>query len=201
MLRASKDHWVRESDLVESPLGREDSAELIEQCLDYFAERSTGEYPVVKLSPATDRKTKDELLSAHVQSSIRHRLASGDLRRLLAEAHATIDRLLAFVPGRAQELEESRVDDLATQLAVKASELIPSAKLLRATVAPETDVDSMACHRIVLTLAVPETLDPLSFATATAELHRWLADNSPTDEYQAVRLIVEPQLIPERESR
>lgn len=197
MFKVFKERWLSDRDLAKSPFGRDDPPELIEQCGDYLSQRTTGEHAAIDLSSTADRKTKAALVSAQVQASVQARLPTRDLERRLALAEATIDRLLAFVPARAKEIRDTRLDAIVEELSAKAAELLPGSRRVRVSVTPEADVDSAACHRIIVSLVVPTTLDANRFAGASTELHRWLAAATDVDEYKAIRLLIEPEPLPD----
>jgi hypothetical protein len=164
-------------------------------------EHHTGEHRVLLStpSPKVDAKVKAEVASAHIQASVQGRHDLGDLAKKLTDAHATIDRLLAFVPAKAIEVDGKRLGELVDGLFGQVEKLVPQARRTAIAVSPDLDNDSLSCHRIHVNIGVPDSLPSEKFVSASIALHDWLARNTTRGELQAIQLIVEPDMGPDSE--
>jgi hypothetical protein len=67
-------------------------------------------------------------------------------------------------------------------------------------VLPESDEETFAAHRIVMTIECGVGEDMESFAASAFRLHKHLTSLVSREEYLAIRLVIEPKLQPSRES-
>lgn len=182
MIELQPGHWVHAQDLRGPVLGREDPEHLIERCVDYFERRDFSR----SSSSVKAFRAKGRLLSAKVRKVAAPRPAE-ELRK----KQEIIDRLLAFVPRRSENLPEERLLAISREVAAAAVESFGTGSYVP-VVADETDPESAAAHRITL-YAMPDAFEPEAWAQSAFQLHRWMAEALPLEESQAVSLVVVPE--------
>lgn len=176
--------WLFQDDLARPIAGRDDPDDVVEECwhhLEAAAERAEhqrrGRF-----------STSSALIAARIHASAGS-ATSEDLPEVIRRQQAAIDRLLAFVPTRAKPLSASRIAGVQDQLEQASTELFGEHRIL---VDDEDDTDSIACHRFTVEAKMRDDFDPALFVAATTELFKRLAQRLSEEEYEALRVIVEP---------
>ena len=183
----------QEWDVARPVWGRDDPADVIARCADGIRHHMTERYD---LPPPT----RDSAIRAS-QEIIAAKMAAGprlELERKVREQAIVIDRLLAFVPSRARTLDSDRMQQIVHNLHEAAEELLGNRSIWSA-ILPETDEETFAAHRFVLTIECDPAEDMASFAASAFDLHRKLSQIVSRDEYMAIRLVIEPKPRPPRE--
>jgi hypothetical protein len=177
--------WVHKRDLERSINGRVDPPELVERCEKYLAEE-WSESGVKEHAPtvAQAQQVQAELAAECVRKAAK-----------LEEANAAISRLLAFVPARAHELPNHRLQALVIELSRATNEAFPAAPRVVITTAPETDTETEACHQISVSVSLPTGVDMASIVAGVSRVHYAAATFLTPDELMAVRVDVNPQFI------
>lgn len=168
--------------------GRDDAADLIAKCVEGIDQHITERHELLRASPDSARRASREIAAA--------RMAAGprlELERKVRDQAAVIDRLLAFVPNRARYLDSDRIQQIVLDLHHAAEELL-GRRSIWSVVMPESDEETYAVHRIVLTIECDPNEDIDVFASGAFRLHKLLATMVPREEYLAIRLVVEPKL-------
>lgn len=191
MLRLSPTQSIGYWDLARVTAGREDAPELIDRCWQYLEERNTNEFRVVSLDRTGVKRTKAELVAAHVQTEIASRGGISSLQRRLADAEATIDRLLAFVPVRSGDLGRERLDMIVQELLATVARELHGVSRTTVQVVDESDPETTACHRMMLTVDWDVDNDPIGLASAVTLLHQRFAQLITPAEFPSINLLVE----------
>ncbi len=181
--------WTSAHDLGHALHGRREDPEGAADCADYVF--SSHRRETRDLEPGTDnRKVLRALISATMQRSIAQRDDRIELRlaeqevRLKRQA-AAIDHLLTFLPKRAKALSDTRLEELRESLRRRASQL--SGVDVQVKIEPEMDLETRACHRLVVQVAglsQPRTL------ALEDELTEWLFTTASASESPALTLVV-----------
>lgn len=193
MIEVREGRWLHFDDLAREIPGREDSPETIELCWRYLASGAERKTANALRSPELARTVMAEVVAARVRASTVMRLSPQEIEERLEAQDAAIDRLLAFVPTRAAALSPKRLDRLGQLVQGIAAEVFRGAGT-RLSITREEAADSAACHRLVLEVDQGSDLDPMEFVRASAFVHARLAQSVSSDEFQAVRLFIEPNL-------
>jgi hypothetical protein len=185
--------WCRLEDILAPIPGREDPESMIEAAKRYLLRAEiTGVHRVHSESRA--KRAQARVAASIVQQSAsRVRKPDGALEQQLADAHATIDRLLAFVPSRAPGISKERIYQIASALIAATRELIPVSEPI-ALVGPEEDPESEARDRIAIHFKVPADYELGDLSNAIFRIHRRLAELTTPMEHRAIHLSVEPLL-------
>lgn len=190
MIDRGSNRWIHRQDLESDPSGREDTAEHKAVCLEYLVDPTASSPP--SEGAALAQRVQAQLVAARVRDATSTR---ADLERRLEQANATIDRLLAFVPARAPQIPEPRLDELVSGLLRSVTANFPSASLVAVVVAQELDRDTEACHKITLKIELPDSVEASAIAAGIQAAHRYFAQAASVNERLAVRLIVAPTIV------
>ena len=182
MVTMQRSTWPAAVDLARRIEGRDDPDELTDTCQHFINQERRRATP-----PGRAEKAASEINAAIVASYVADQ--TEDRRRLTA-ALATIDRLLAFVPARGDEISSQRLTNLALALAQEAKRLLPDVNVIL-TIDTEADLDSRARYRILASIVRTAAVTDEAILTCTIALHRRLAEVSTTSEYQSIALLAE----------
>ena len=144
------------SDLSRELYGREDGPELVSECIAYLKHSHRVHPRPEPQSSPSHRNVRQALIAAHVRRAIGSRPELGELedriqgqQERLERQAAAIDRLLAFVPRREPPVLEQRLEELRLSVLSTAEAYAEDADVeISAVIAPETDLDTPASHRI-----------------------------------------------------
>jgi hypothetical protein len=187
LMRVMHNQWVRPDDIKRAVPFREDSAEVIDGCIEVLRQRSTASAPAS--GETREMRAQGKLVAAKVGAAIK-RPADRDVREQLALHQHAIDRLLAYVPTRMPAVDADRLHALSGQLLEHARAIIDNA-VVSALIADEADPDTEACHRITVRLAVPKGPD---VGALIFGIHKKFAEIASIDESLSIRLIVDVEV-------
>jgi hypothetical protein len=105
------------------------------------------------------------------------------------------DRPRVLVLERADPIPADRLREIAESLLEYAARTFADSRV-SAVVEPESDEESFACHRIVITADVDAGADPEGFVRDEFSVYRYAAQTLNNSEFQAVRLAVQPSSHP-----
>lgn len=190
--------WLHRADFDRDPFGRADPAELIDDCWEQL--ESQAAEPLTPASSDRPLKATGKLVAARVRASAGvHSAADPELKRLIEQQQriirqqqGAIDRLLAFVPTRTRILEQSRLTEIVENVSKAVSHFFTGQEYTT-TVSPETDEDTPACHRVVLEIVYASNFDSADFVERVAGLQRHMAETLSVEEFQSLRVFVEPR--------
>lgn len=114
-----------------------------------------------------------------------------ELERRLDQQEATLARLLAHFPARADSLAEDRLEGILRDLIDHATTLFPG-RVITGTAVPETDRETSACHLLTIRVAEGPEFDPADFAERAFEVQRYAARRLSREEHRAISLSIEP---------
>jgi len=186
--KASEDGWIDWKDFVRPIIGREDPSDLIDQCWEYLADEHAAP---PSAQPAHPKKVAGELVAAKIRASAIGIGPDSDLRRQVQRQQVAIDRLLAFVPKRMRRIPPERLGEIAREIARVAREVFGVDGVI-VTASDESDEDTVACHRVLVDVPVADAFDVEGFVRSTMDLNRSAAALLSPEEFQAVRLFIEP---------
>jgi hypothetical protein len=187
-LRVGESDWVTWPDFSYPVIARDDSPELIEECWQFLAEEFSQHRHTTYPKP---RRASGDLIAAKVRASAVGVGSDQDLRRKVERQQLAIERLLAFVPRREQQVPRDRLTDIAREIGREAAQVFSVANAV-VTILDETDEEALAAHRIVVDIAASADFDAVDFVEKSVELQRWFASNVAKDELKSIRLLVEP---------
>lgn len=183
--------WIHRRDLEAEIPGRPDTGEHRAICAEYLEDVS-GSGVVRARLPGKARQARAVLAAAQVRAAA-SASREAELEGKLELAHQTIDRLLAFVPARAASPDPSRVRAALRAVSDVLQALLPNGSTVTAVATPESDTDTEACTRLVVSFRAPGLENnPAEIARLAIEGHRAFAQATTAVERVALRLIVEP---------
>jgi hypothetical protein len=182
------DMWLREEDLAADIPGRPDHPSDINACIKYLR-RGTWALRTVN-APGVDEKARNALVHARVQGAFAQSPMIAQLREQLIESDTTIARLLAFVPPKAQALSDSRMHEIVREVGRVATELFQGHKIVL-TLTEENDSESLACHRLTVSVQTDEDDDITPLVNAEMKLREHLVSFMADKELRAIRVLVE----------
>jgi len=173
--------WVHAHDLMADIPGREDSMADKVACATYLERRQKG------ATQQSALRAQSALAAALVRNLVVRKDSDVDQ---LAAAQQAIDRLLAFVPPRAQAIPAARLEAIVQSVAAATVAAFPDSTGFTALIAEERDPDTDACHRVVLRFQTHDASDPFKVASGVVAIHRALADATAPEEHRAILLVV-----------
>ncbi len=194
MTHVKRNRWPAYHDIAERIEDREDPPELVDQCWQYI----TGEFAVSSGNDLTvARQAASKIATVQIQASISKSSREIELEESLKAAKSTIDRLLAFVPGRAAAIASARLSDISEAMTREAARLFKQPRPITTMLLEETEHDSAARYRLTLSVDLDAQLDPVAFTEIVRRIHRFMVELTTPEEYQAIRLLVEPTSWPD----
>ena len=182
------DMWLREEDLAADIPGRPDHPSDINACIKYLRQ---GIWAVRAFTaPGVDEKARNALVHARVQGAFAQSPMIAQLREQLVAQDTTISRLLAFVPPKAQAIGESRLHEIIRQVRRVAAELFGGREIIL-TLTEEDDSESLACHRLTVSVQTDERDDVTPLVNAEMKLREHLVSFMADKELRALRVLVE----------
>jgi hypothetical protein len=166
---------------------------MVAACVDYLQHHYAGR----ATRPSADAAIRSALAAARVQAWTAA-VSPGTARRVnelaatLVQQQATIDRLLAHIPGRMRELDAARLEQIRALVAAWAAEVFELPAKAGVEVRPERESDTEACHRVAVRIPLTADADPEVFVRRERVLHERLAQTLGKEEFRAVQLTVEP---------
>ncbi len=184
----SRGVWHRLDEIEFQRPGRHDSVELVQQSRRYLERQAQAD-----IRSAT-QDSMSSLFVALIQGAAK-KGASAVRADLLAEelkdAKATIDRLLAFVPGRMPTPDVERLRTISSELMQAAKDAFGplGCKQYNVVALPEADDDCEAAVRIVLDVQLtPEAV--AQFGEHAFAVHRRFVELTTPTERRAIHLSV-----------
>lgn len=177
-IRIGENHWAWPHDLRSKPFGREDPEELVEECVDYLEARART------ASARRANRTTGHIVARRVRAAVA-RSSTGS-----QPGPNVIDRLLAYVPRREEQIPQGRLQEIVRVLLSQAKVIFGSEDIVP-MLAMEEDLESPAAHRVTLFTRM-DSPDADRWAESTLALHRWVADALGPEESRALRVVVTP---------
>lgn len=201
-IQIRENRWLHRADLERHPFGRTDPAELIDECWEELEAQSAAPQDNVRPLKATGKLVAGRVRAAagmHASSDTELRRVVEQQQEIIQQQQGAINRLLAFVPTRTRTLEDARLAEIFAIVSQTTSELFEGHKQSIA-IAPETDDDTPACHRFLVDVVFMAEFDPADFVGRVVELNRRVAEALSVEEFQALRIFVEPEFTSPGES-
>ncbi len=196
MIELRPGRWAYADEFALPLQGREDPPEMVAACVDYLQHRFGERGATQSRHRPGDVVVRSALAAARVQASTI--AASGVTARRLAELaatlvqqQATIDRLLALIPGRVRELAPEELAQVRRRVVAWARELFGLHQDPAVDLEAERDPGTEHCHRIVVKVPEGALRDPEEHVQREFELQRRLATELAGDAYRAIQLSVE----------
>jgi len=179
------DTWFREEDLAANIPGRPDRDFEIATCVKYLREV----WSLASRGPGVDDKTRNAILHARVQGAFANPVIV-QLREQIQQQDTTISRLLAFVPPKAQALIPGRLSTIIDEVREMSSSLFKG-RNINLMLSDEDDPESVACHRLTVSIETSEQDDVQGLVAAEMKLREHLVSSMSDKELRALRILVE----------
>lgn len=184
MLKVGQRQW-HESDFAQTPFGREEDHDTIEGCISYL--RTSGANRPEAASERSHR-AKSKVVSARIKQQATRGTDSA-LQEENARLKQAVNRLLAFVPPRASEITQARLQEIVGSALTTAGAIFGGSEV-SAVLIPEEDPDSTAAYRLTVLLR-SESEDYEALAEGSFALQRAMAEELTAEEFSSVRLAVD----------